>query len=101
MTKYGAKPTKVDGVTFASKKEAKRYSELNILRRLGEIRNLDLQPKFPITINGVKCFTYKADFSYFKGEDRVVEDVKGFKTPMYRLKKKCVEAQYAVKIVEI
>jgi hypothetical protein len=43
-------------------------------------------------MNGTKVFTYKADFSYFTDKERVVEDVKGFKTPVYKLKKKLVEA---------
>ncbi len=72
------------------------------MQKAGLIRNLELQPRFPVILNGVKCFVYVADFSYFEGNGRVIEDVKGLRTPLYRLKKKCVEAIYAgIKIVEI
>ncbi len=99
--KFGAKKQSVDGIVFASRKEARRYQQLKLLERAGKITGLELQPPFVITINGVKCFTYKADFAYFEDNKRVVEDVKGVKTPVYRLKKKCVEAMYGFQIVEI
>tara|TARA_Y100001951_G_C11078127_1_gene149821 strand:+ start:91 stop:483 length:393 start_codon:yes stop_codon:yes gene_type:complete len=114
--KYRAIKTTVDGKTFDSKKEAKRYTELKLLEKTGMITHLELQPTYQITVNGVDICKYKADFRYFtvraenreqysnsKGEwvvptktgDRegqIIEDVKGFKTPIYRLKKKLVEA---------
>lgn len=100
--KYNAAKTTIDGIEFASKREAKRYSDLKLLQRAGEISNLELQPSFPITINGQKVCTYKADFQYMTPNGMIVEDVKGFKTPAYRLKKKLVEAVYqGVKITEI
>lgn len=99
--KYNAKRVECDGITFASIREAKRYKELKLLEKAGVIHNLELQPEFPISINGIKCFTYKGDFVYFDDNKRVVEDVKGMKTPIYRLKKKCVEAYYSIKIVEV
>lgn len=99
--KYKAVPTLVGDIRFDSKAEAKRYSELLLLFRGGVIRNLELQPEFPVTINGRKVFTYKADFAYFEGQERVIEDVKGVRTPVYRLKKKCVEAAFNVTIREV
>lgn len=101
MSKYRAQPVIVDGHRFASKREAARYGELKLLMRGGAIRGLKLQEPFEIAINGVKCFTYKADFSYTENGKKIVEDVKGFKTPIYRLKKKCVEAAYKIQIQEI
>ena len=102
MSKYRAIKTVVDGITFDSKLEAKRYSELKLLERAGELAGLELQPAFPIDINGIKICTYRGDFAYFKDNGRVIEDCKGFKTPMYRLKKKLVEASYpGVKIQEV
>lgn len=94
MTKYGAIPTEVDGIRFASRREAKRYGELKMLEKAGAIRNLELQPTFTIVINGVRIGSYRADFAYFEGERRVVEDVKGVRTQLYIWKKKCVEALY-------
>lgn len=101
MTKYKAVRTVVDGIAFASKKEARRYSELRLLERAGEIRSLQLQPSFPIVINGVKVCNYVADFGYVdhKGNP-VVEDVKGVRTPVYRLKKRLVKAVHGVDIHE-
>ena len=102
MSKYKAKPITIDGIRFASTKEGKRYTELKLLERAGEISRLELQPRYDITINGVKVCTYVADFSYFDKSSRVVEDVKGMKTPVYRLKRKLVEALYpGVKITEV
>ena len=100
MTKYGAIKTVVDGITFASKKEAKRYTELKLLEREGEISRLELQPRYDITINGVKVCTYVGDFRYFTKAKQVLEDCKGFKTPLYRLKAKLVRALYNVEILE-
>ena len=101
-SKYGAIKTTVDGITFDSKAEANHYRTLKLLARAGEIRNLELQPEFPIVINGVKCGKYKADFSYFQGNLRIIVDVKGVKTPLYKFKKRIVEALYlGVKITEV
>ena len=108
--KFNAHKTEVDGIMFDSKKEAKRYSELKLLEKAGQIHNLELQPKFECIVKEKKICTYRADFSYFDKFQRgvlgqegtmVVEDVKGFITPVYRLKKKLVEVLFTVKITEI
>jgi hypothetical protein len=101
--KYSAKRTECAvGHLHPSKAEAKRCDELNDLQREGAISALDTEPAFPIIINGKKVCTYKADFEYIDQHgERVIEDVKGMKTPVYRLKKKLVEASYPVKIVEV
>lgn len=91
-------------IRFASKAEARRYATLRIEEQTGAISVLQTQPEFPISVNGVKCAVYKADFAYFRGHKRIVEDVKSAatKTAVYRLKKKLVEAAYpGVNIVEI
>ena len=93
-SKYRAVKTEVDGITFDSKREAARYMELVLLERAGEISHLELQPKYDCVVNGHNSCTYKADFRYFDANGSVVEDVKGMKTPVYRLKKKLVEALY-------
>jgi len=103
LTKYHAIRTNVDGVWFASKAEAARYEELLLLERGGIITGLILQPAFPIQIGTKKICKYIADFQYtLKDGSTVVEDVKGVKTPIYRLKKKLVEAVYpGTKITEV
>ena len=100
--KYNNVKIEIDGFKFDSKKEAKRYGELKLLVMGGEVFNLELQPKFPCVVNGVKVCTYIADFRYSARGGDVIEDVKGMKTRVYRLKKKLVEALYpSVKITEI
>ena len=106
MTKYRAKPVVIDGHRFDSKREAKRYGELKLLERAGEIENLELQPRYDVAINGRKICWYQADFRYtncLEGQ-QVIEDVKSpatAKNRLYRLKKKLVEALHDVRIVEV
>lgn len=100
--KYGAKAVEIDGHRFPSQKEGRRYQELQLLVRAGSIKNLELQPSFPLVVNGKKICEYRADFKYFdqaKGST-VIEDVKGFKTPEYKIKKKLTEAIYSISISE-
>ena len=99
--KYGAVPTVVDGVRFASKREAARYRELRLLERAGEIARLELQPRYPLSVSGETIGSYVADFRYVRAGVEVVEDVKGVKTPMYRWKKKHLRAEYGVEIEEV
>ena len=85
-----------------SRAEAKRCAELHLLQRAGEIHRLEMQPKFLCQVNGVKICTYIADFAYFTKAERIIEDVKGRATDVYKLKKKLVEALHpGVKIVEV
>lgn len=94
MSKYRAIPVIIDNIRFASQAEGRRYAQLKLLERAGEISRLELQPAFRCEINGKLVCTYRADFAYFDKSSRKVEDVKGMKTPVYRLKKKLVEALY-------
>lgn len=102
MTKYHAVPTTLDGIRFDSKAEAARYATLKRMQAVGAIRDLEIKPKFPCEVGGRKVCTYIADFGYITDKDgRVIEDVKGVKTAIYRLKKKLVEALHGVQIVEV
>ena len=98
--KYRAIKTIVDDITFDSKKEAKRYSQLKLMLKAKAIFDLKLQPKFDLIINDIKIGFYKADFEYIENGKRVVEDVKGMKTPIYNLKKKMIKAIYGIDIFE-
>jgi len=102
-SKYGARKTACrHGHVHDSAKEARRCNELHLLERAGEIQRLEQQPEFPVEINGKRVCTYRADFAYFTTAGRVIEDVKGMRTDIYRLKKKLVEATHpGVKIVEV
>ena len=100
--KYGAVRTEVDGVVFASRAEARHYDRLKILERAGEITDLELQPRFDLHVNGVNVGFYKADFRFVDRDGQtVVQDVKGVKTPVYRLKKKMLKAEYGIDIQEV
>jgi hypothetical protein len=101
MSKYRNIKTEVDGIVFDSKAEARRYMELRLLEKSNEISDLRLQYPFECKINEKKICTYRADFDYFEGDQWVVEDVKGFRTQVYKLKKKLVEALHGIEIREV
>lgn len=101
MSKYHAKATEVDGIRFHSQKEARRYQELRLLEKAGEIRDIRCQHALDLYVETTKIGRYIADFSYVTSHGQpVMEDVKGFKTPLYKWKKRHVEAQYGVQILE-
>lgn len=102
MSKYKAIPVEIDGIRFASQAEGRRYAQLKLLERAGEISRLELQPSFKCEINGKLICTYRGDFRYFTKDGCITEDVKGVRTPTYRLKRKLVEALYpGVTITEV
>lgn len=100
--KYNAKKIKIDGHTFDSKREAERYCELKLFVKAGEIRNLELQPRFLLQDKFVdkqgnkhRKIEYVADFLYIDKLGRnVVEDVKGVLTDVYKIKKKIFLKKY-------
>jgi hypothetical protein len=100
-SKYGAKKTEVDGYVFDSRAEARHYSDLKLREMAGEITLLALQPRFELIVNDKKIGTYVADFSYTENGNRIVVDVKGMRTPVYRLKKKLMYAIYGIEIQEV
>jgi len=99
-SKYRAVRTELDGVTFASKKEARRYAVLKLMERARAISNLRLQPRYELRVHGELVATYVGDFAYLQGGKEVVEDCKGFKTPVYRLKAKLLKACYGIEVLE-
>jgi hypothetical protein len=94
MNKYNAVTTVIDGIKFASGAEAQRYCELKLLQKAGEISGLKvhprilLQPAFKHDGKTERKIEYEADFKYIKNGERIVEDVKGFATEVYKLKRK-------------
>ena len=107
-SKYHAHKTVVDGITFDSKREAKRYGELKLLERSGAISDLrrqvryELIPAFDVQGKHYRPTSYVADFVYVdaKTGTEVVEDVKGYRTDVYRLKAKLFAAKFGVSIRE-
>lgn len=120
--KYGNEQSTVDGIVFDSRKEANRYRELKLLEKAGEITDLKLQVKYELIpaqhemgtrIRGNKVQTvwrcaekavnYYADFEYkdkMTGET-VVEDTKGMRTEVYKIKKKLMLWVHGIKIREV
>lgn len=108
-TKYNNKKITVNGQVFDSKKEANRYKELLLLEKAGVIKNLSRQVKFVLIpsqrdesgkLIEREC-SYKADFTYEEGIKTVVEDVKGYRTKEYIIKRKLLLYQYGIRIREI
>lgn len=108
--KYNARRKTVDGETYGSKGEtfdsegeAKRHGELLWMRKAGEIDQLDRQRTFELSVNGVVLGQYRADFVYrvVATGKWIVEDFKGFATPLYRWKKKHMAAQHGIQIQEV
>lgn len=107
-SKYNARKTTIDGITFDSAREAKRYQELKLMERAGVICDLrrqvkfELQPAFYLDGKTYRAINYIADFVYYKVKsgDEVVEDCKGFRTDVYKLKAKMFAYRYGVSILE-
>lgn len=125
--KYGNRKVTIDGIEFDSAKEARRYSELKLLQRAGQIEQLELQKEFELIPaqyetferygktgkrlqDGKRCIekscTYKADFVYKKDGRLVVEDVKGYRDPQsaayakFVIKRKLMLERYGIRIIE-
>ena len=100
--KYGNRRRKQDGFTFDSKKEADRYEQLRSLERAGKVKELIVHPRLGVKVNGQLVCTYVGDFRYVDCETGqvVIEDVKGYRTDLYKLKKKLVKAVLGVEIKE-
>ena len=99
-SKYRNRKTVVDGLVFDSKKEARRWQELQLMEGSGRVTGLMRQVRYDFVVNGVKLGFYKADFVYYDYGELVVEDVKGMKTPVYNLKKKLMSACHGIDIIE-
>lgn len=100
-----AQRTTIDGITFASLKEARRYTDLKLEERAGLISHLQLQITFPLIVNGVKIFEqgYRSDFVYVrheKGNSKLcVEDSKGVATDTFLTKEKLMLAIWGIRVL--
>lgn len=120
-SKYGAIPTTVDGIRFDSKAEAKRYGELKLMQKAGEIYALEVHPRYPLFVGDKRLLLgyYVADFAYMEpsvaanepgdmlsvrgsyplsSSTPTIEDVKGVITPLAKWKIKHCELQYGIKV---
>lgn len=104
--KYHARKTTVDGITFDSRKEAHRYLVLKGMEEDGLIENLrrqvryELVPAFDVDGRHYRPVYYVADFVYVEDGKEVVEDVKGMRTDVYKLKSKLFARRYGMSIRE-
>ena len=118
MSKYHSKKISVDGETFDSKKEFRRWLELKMLENAGNISDLRRQVKFVLVPEireepvqgprgGVKPgkilerpVCYVADFTYYEGSQLVIEDTKGVRTDAYKIKRKLMLYVHGIRILE-
>lgn len=125
--KHGNRKTVVDGIEFDSAKEARRYCELKLLQRAGQIEGLELQKEYELIPaqyetferygkkgqrlkDGKRCIekscVYKADFVYKQNGQLVVEDTKGYRDPAsaayakFVIKRKLMLYRYGIRIIE-
>ena len=100
-SKYGNRRVTVDGYTFDSQAEYARFRELRLLARSGKIQSLQVHPRFDLSVNGVRICRYYGDFGYMRGSTYVVEDIKGARTQVYRIKRALMLACHGITITEI
>ena len=122
MSKYNSKKVIVDDIKFDFRKEANRWFELRMLERAGKISNLQRQYKFVLIPTQIEQYerygktgkrlldgqrviekecAYYADFVYYEDGKLVAEDVKGFRTEVYKIKRKMMLEKYGIRIKEI
>lgn len=120
--KYGNKKITVGGITFDSRREAKRYQELYFLQKAGKISDLELQKRFELIpaqyesferygkkgqrlkdgrICVEKAVFYVADFCYVQDGQKVVEDTKGVRTKDYVIKRKLMRWVHGISVREV
>lgn len=98
--KYHNKPIVIDGIYFPSQKQGARYQELKLMERAGVIEQLRCEVPYNLDVNKKRVAVYRADFVYLENGKEIVEDVKGVRTPVYRLKAKLMHALYGIQIRE-
>lgn len=106
-SKYKNQKVVVNEIKFDSKKEAKRYQELLLMQKVGLITDLKRQvpfilvPAFNLNKKRYRNMSYIADFTYKQNGKEIVEDTKGYRTEVYRIKKKLMAYIYQIEIKEV
>lgn len=106
MRKYRNIKTTVDGIQFDSKAEAARWGELKLMERAGLIRDLKRQQSFELApsvkFEGAKraqpALRLIVDFTYYEGERRIAEDVKGVVTTAFTIKRHLLKAEWGLDV---
>ena len=100
-SKYGNRRVMLDGYTFDSLAECRRWQVLRLEQAEKPHMYLQVHPRFRLTVNGVHICDYIGDFAYYRDKKYVVEDVKGARTQVYRIKRALMLACYGIEIQEI
>jgi hypothetical protein len=101
--KYGVAPKDERG-KYASKHEASEAAKLAALERGGKIKELKEQVRIVLVPGDgkLRAITYIADFTYVDLDGKLhVLDAKGFKTQVYRLKKRLCALLLGITIEEV
>lgn len=107
-SKFNAKPQVVDGVRFDSKRELKRWRELQLLERGGKISQLERQ-LVCVLARGVKiegekrarpALRYTVDFRYRDKEtgSLVYEDAKGKADTAFRIRQHLMKSVHGIDV---
>lgn len=100
-SKYRNVPMEIDGIRFASKREAAFYSALKLREKAGEVYEIQLQRRYVLTApNGMLMATYVADFVFYDDLRKCtrVVDIKGFETDVFKLKRKMMRALLGIEV---
>lgn len=102
-SKHGNSKTVVDDIEFDSIKEANRYQELKLLLKAGEIAFLKMQQEYELNPGGTHSLKYVSDFEYLISAtgEKIVEDVKGFRTREYKKKRRLMKKVHGIVIKEV
>lgn len=98
--KYRNKRVVVEGRKFPSVREGTRYQKLRLAQKAGAISDLRLQVTYKLAVNRVHITSYRADFVYVRGGETVVEDSKGMRLPLFKIKAALMKAIYGIIILE-
>ena len=104
--KYGNRKVRVDGILFDSEAEAIRYGQLKLMEKAGSISSLAMKPVFvlapAVTIAGKKkaALRYVADFGYYENGQQITEDVKGYLTDVFKIKRHLMMSVHNIEIRE-
>lgn len=98
-SKFNNRKVIIDGITFDSTAEGRRYGYLKIFKQAGTIKDFEIQKEFTFTVNDVEVCKYRADFMVVLLDDTVIfEDVKGVITKEFSIKFKLMKAIYGIDV---